>query len=436
MRRELHDPKKATFKYLSASDFPVCFKNISDETRKEQRGKHATNDEAESTLGGTTKQVQDYGRIDIAKAGGINMMQRNGFMSHGTKKKDKEKKGVGLFHSLDPALREAIVTVAMRDAKFTQAKNNKLIEDQMKAKHEKDKLAKEKGMEKASDEYIEALYYLSMYNSENPAVCAKKVKDVTDQLKKMTSATQKYRFLKENIMMRVKGCDWDWCKHAWSKGGKKYTIKELTAHMKYIIKNESRHHVPAEPIPHMPQRAHTGILGTFNSTAMGLEKKYVDNIEEFKERCNKLRREREARGEGSMFSELQPFVRPELDDLMYKRIDVLCGVDVENELTKEKEKVLRWCQGEVKEIVKAKNPPKVLVQWDATPDIEGYENSEVGVQKLLPSLWNANKEGAWRMDMDIDIDEDIDEEEVMEEDNSSEQDSESESESESEVESE
>ena len=206
--------------------------------------------------------------------------------------------------------------------------------------------------------------------------------------------------------------------------------------MKYIIKNESKHHVPAEPIPHMPQRAHTGILGTFNSTAMGLEKKYVDNIEEFKERCNKLRREREARGEGSMFSELQPFVRPELDDLMHKRIDVLCGVDVENELTKEKEKVLRWCQGEVKEIVKAKNPPKVLVQWDATPDIEGYENSEVGVQKLLPSLWNANKEGAWRMDIDIDIDEDIDEEEVMEEDDSSEQESESESESESDVESE
>jgi hypothetical protein len=36
----------------------------------------------------------------------------------------------------------------------------------------------------------------------------------------------------------VKGFGWDWCKHAWSKNGMKYTIAELSAHLQYIIKEE------------------------------------------------------------------------------------------------------------------------------------------------------------------------------------------------------
>ena len=162
-------------------------------------------------------------------------------------------------------------------------------------------------------------------------------------------------------------------------------------------------------------------------------------MDEFKESCNKLKREREARGEGSMYSVLQPFVRPELKDLIDKRIDVLCSVEIENELTEEKTTALRWCQGEVKSIVKAKNPPTVKVLWDPTPDIAGFEQSKVGDQKLLPSLWNKDKAGAWRMDVNIvsEQEDTVEEgEESMEEEDSSEQESSSESESELEVESE
>jgi hypothetical protein len=45
---------------------------------------------------------------------------------------------------------------------------------------------------------------------------------------------------------------------------------------------------------------------------------------------------------------------------------------------------------------------KFEVEWDPAPDIEGCEESTVGEQVLLPSKWNKDKkDGAWRMDVDI-----------------------------------
>ena len=57
----------------------------------------------------------------------------------------------------------------------------------------------------------------------------------------------------------------------------------------------------------------------------------------------KLRNERELKGEGSIYSSMQPFVRPEISDLMNERIDVLS----EFKMLGKEESELRWCQGEV-----------------------------------------------------------------------------------------
>ena len=81
------------------------------------------------------------------------------------------------------------------------------------------------------------------------------------------------------------------------------------------------------------------------------------------------RRERESRGEGSIYSLLQPFERPDVSELINRRIDVLCAVKINQ---KEKQK-LRWCQGEVVHVYENKKQPWVRVLWDATPDIKGWE---------------------------------------------------------------
>ena len=93
----------------------------------------------------------------------------------------------------------------------------------------------------------------------------------------------------------------------------------------------------------------------------------------------------------------------DIEDLIGKRIDVLCSVELDDNA-----QALKWCQGKVLSVI-ADN--KVEVEWDPAPDIEGCEESMVGEQVLLPSKWNKDKkDGAWRMDVDIDIEDTMDDE--------------------------
>jgi len=68
----------------------------------------------------------------------------------------------------------------------------------------------------------------------------------------------------------------------------------------------------------------------------------------------------------------------------------------------QKEPELRWCQGEVIAVLDRKKPT-VRVLWDEMADCSGWETSQEGDCVLLPSKWNKDNEGAWRMDLPVDI---------------------------------
>ena len=95
-----------------------------------------------------------------------------------------------------------------------------------------------------------------------------------------------------------------------------------------------------------------------------------------------------------MHSQLQPFSRPDLNDLIDRRIDVLYNVVLEDSTES-----LRWCQGKVISVIDDKN---VEVDWDPAPNITDSKEGGIGKQRLLPSKWNKdNTAGAWRLDVDI-----------------------------------
>jgi len=105
---------------------------------------------------------------------------------------------------------------------------------------------------------------------------------------------------------------------------------------------------------------------------------YLSDENKFKQRAEKARRERESKGEGSIYSLLQPFSRPELTELIGKRIDVLCSFDID---IRKGTKELRWCQGKVLEIVESAHDPTVKVKWDSQLDAHGYEEETFTNQK-------------------------------------------------------
>jgi len=75
---------------------------------------------------------------------------------------------------------------------------------------------------------------------------------------------------------------------------------------------------------------------------------------------------------------------PKLLELVDKRIDVLYPFQADAE-SGDKKTVLQWCQGLVLEVCENRNKPIVNVEWDAMPDIYGYEESSISNVVLLPS---------------------------------------------------
>ena len=93
-----------------------------------------------------------------------------------------------------------------------------------------------------------------------------------------------------------------------------------------------------------------------------------------------------------MYSRMQPWIRPAIEDLLHQIIDYLADFQGQ----------LKWCQGKVIEVNKYENhPTKVTVCWDPMPNVDAYSNSHESEVRLLQTLWNKDKDRAWRMDIDL-----------------------------------
>jgi hypothetical protein len=66
------------------------------------------------------------------------------------------------------------------------------------------------------------------------------------------------------------------------------------------------------------------------------------------------------------------------------------------------------------EVYEKKNAVKVF--WDPIQDCAGWETSQETVQKLPPSKWNKNVDGAWRMDLPIELNDSSNEEDAEDKD--------------------
>jgi hypothetical protein len=115
---ELLDQNKATYKYLSISEPEISYRYSTDERKQSLMGIRATNDEAESVLGGATANIQQYGCISLSGAGAVSDMKHNAFLYRPTKSNNSGKP-LGKFHQFDEALQEVITLTAMTDAPAT-----------------------------------------------------------------------------------------------------------------------------------------------------------------------------------------------------------------------------------------------------------------------------------------------------------------------------
>ena len=88
-------------------------------------------------------------------------------------------------------------------------------------------------------------------------------------------------------------------------------------------KKKHQNSISKEPVPKVPERQKTGVLGTQTNYSKSLDEKYLADTDAFKKNALTINNKREAKGEGSIYSVLQPRRRPALSKLLGERIDVL-----------------------------------------------------------------------------------------------------------------
>ena len=131
----------------------------------------------------------------------------------------------------------------------------------------------------------------------------------------------------------------------WSHQRKFRTVKFLSDHLKKIMVAEVSMDIPTKAPTCLPQRHPVPIVGTLTLEVRVMDRKYFTDVAKLREDTEALRLQMEERGEGSLYSMLQPDIIPTVDELVQKRerVDVLCSIEVQGGATE----VLRWCQGKV-----------------------------------------------------------------------------------------
>ena len=388
---ELVNKKKATHHYLSATmpPSPYAWRHCSDKMKEAMLGKTATNDIAESTLGGTTKQLENFTTIHFSGAAAVNDSRRN--------------KHFDTYHKFDERLADAVMHMCIRDAQSTRQQCNDALESQAKARHQREELLMDVAYDKATEKYLEDTMYYRLYKTSscwkgNPNIVGKK-------LSTLKSDASRLQALKDNITIRVRGFNWSWAHHAWSKNGELYTVKDLKKHLEFVIRRENEEGIPKPPdvVNYQLERKDLPTLGKPISEMAALGKKQKVALNKFKKRADAIELERDdnRKGENSIFRRQQHWDRPNVADLINERIDMLYNI-VDTDV--EEEKVLRWCQGEVVEVYEKRNKVQsVRILWDPLSNDAEYNDYTESDEVIDPKLWNVTKEveGAWRMDIDI-----------------------------------
>ena len=260
---ELRDPKKATSRHLTSTEGKLSWGNTSVEEHEASLRKMAVNDPAESIFGGTTRELHVSGRISFGHASGVAMARRNKDFWRGAGKLEKRKtkdkgtkaklEGSGLFHTLSLEMREALLTMAQRDCNSEARIDRADLAAQRAARQRKEELAGEQGREKASESYIDALYYYEMWDSE---ACWKTLAKAKSEFAKLSSTAAKLNALKEQIRIRVQGLGWADRSTAWSSDGKDFSPADLFTHLTLIITEQATREIPTKPpVPGEPYMA-------------------------------------------------------------------------------------------------------------------------------------------------------------------------------------
>ena len=125
---------------------------------------------------------------------------------------------------------------------------------------------------------------------------------------KLKTNAARYRYLKEQILIRYVGLGWEEAYHPWSKAGYIFTPIELLEHLTKVVIPLQRHKiVPEHPPMNLQCRPTLPTLGTRASDIVDMDLQSTQQNTQLRIDAYKERERLEEEGIGDQLSELQQF---------------------------------------------------------------------------------------------------------------------------------
>ena len=361
-------------------------------------GVRESNDPSESGFATMTQVLSEFGRIDLLSACGLGQSRYNGDMTRDvsnlvtgrTSKEQETKVEVGVYHRLDVKLQDSLLRLCKRKASKGRKDFRAALQRQREVKRAKKRAQQEKKMEGATKDFIAASYFWQQYHSPR---CCRTAKEAMDIFEELQTKKDKFKFIKEQILIRYLGLGWEEAYHPWSEKGRTYQPLELLEHFISIVLRIKKA-VPSQPPVRLPRRKDNGTIGTNSVDLIALDNNKLAKEERIRLNGMKERDRLELAGYGDQLMEMQEVIPP-----MNKMRKGKFRIDMCFDYTEGGESILQWCQGTVTKILKEdKYKVTMEIKWDSKFVEKGQSKTR---EKVLKSAWNpeTHKDRAWRQDL-------------------------------------
>ena len=428
----MRDPRRAISQLLLSTDGK--FAAGKDETRKNSKGSHQTNDRVEGNFGCIDYLMRIFRNASITAVSAMAQAMRQHdldtaptVVSDRRKRKHEQAQHVGgYFHTgLSEKLQETIVDYAR-----LQADPARKAEREAQQAQDAERLSRREErvqvlLNKAVEQYAYAQEKFKAWAKEGGQRARTKAAikmALTDKEGRPKPEATQLEWLRDQIEMRVLGCGWTQFATRWSsnKDSRIGTVAHLTKLLEEIIDEEvarsrftagTERGLPKEAAPPQGEWQDSAQLGTLDADAQQVRRATQFSREQLEVMAQKEMQRRVEAGIADEVETQQPLEAPAFDQqLVGKRIEVLWRYW---EDTADGSKVPHyiWSPGTVKRVADGLTDKRsaqarnilpaggVLWAWDADPDFD----EQAGEQWLflLPSKWNPKTHRqvySWRYD--------------------------------------
>jgi len=323
---------------------------LRDDELKAGVGVDASNSVSESLHLSSMLGIEHYGTICIDHSAAEGQTRSNNDFGRGhrdlvTGKRTKNKVGyitIGSFHELPPELKESLIQWAREYARRNKQDFDLWLNRQKALRRKKEVEKLEKEYADATEDYIVAIYFFEQYSSPR---CWKTVTDTREEYGRLSSESPRLEAVKEQILIRYLGLGWSAAHHPWSTSGREFSSNELLEHLvNVVIPLAKELEVPPVALPAPPEMIE---LGTTSELGKSINVTNSEKMEKFKADARLEIEQRESRGEGGRWSEMQKLTPPLMNKkLVGFRIEMLFSYYEEDGA-----KCLNWYQGTVKKML-------------------------------------------------------------------------------------